>query len=567
VADLEAVRAKWRQVLQSTDDEATIERAHAVLAQLADADPKLAKHKAGMERQQEKVDDLNAQPDPTSFGEVVGAVGHDFAERGKALGRGVKAVATHPKELLLNEEFGLLPAMGVKGDKRYQREFVRGVDDAVMLGYGRVLAAPLQRAAGRQTFADTEKEDREAAPDVRAGGTVAGMFVPGPVNKVFGAPGKLIGPGKTVAREAARSGGRAVLGYGATAPAMAALHADGGSIGDRLEAARDTLPGGLAAGALGAAAGAAKKAIGGAPARAEESELGALKEGVQYKTRVRTYGENKPNIDAELAQAPEIRAAIKSNPVAAADMVAARLDDIASNDLDPIYAALEKNGRAAVPVELVTNQLKAVRGKFHDIAEEGPVAVIDRLVEKFEAKAAESNGALPAQYIRQASTAFQGQGNANIPMFGAVPLTKAMKQGVGNALRSAIGDHIESLADDTPTGQVLREAYQTANRRVGTWNRIQDIVDEKVSRIQNKAGATGDVVQAAVGAVKSPAATLGKAALGAVTPAIDILDRRVLGPAVRSGPGQALAPGASRAANAVPRFSLPYPGLLEEEQR
>lgn len=564
MADLEAVRAKWRQVLQSSDDEATQARAHEVLAQLADADPKLAKHKAGMERAQEKVDDLNAQPDPTSFGEVVGAVGHDFAERGKAIGRGVKAVATQPTKFLPDQ---------LGGSAQHRRELLRGVDDATTLGYGRKFGDWLSRDVldtGDPTFAETEAGDREAAPDVRAGGSALGILLPTPTNKVFGAPGKLIKPGKTVLGEGVRAAGRAVAGYEAAAPAMAALRADGGSVGERLDAAKKAAldPAGLiAATAIGGVAGMAKKAIGGAPKRAEESELGALKEGVKYPTKVKTYGENKANIDAELNRTPEVRAAIKSNPVAAQDMVAAKLDDIASNELEPIYAALEANGRARVPVELVTNQLKAVRSRFHDIAEEGPVAVVDRLIEKFEAKAAEQQGTLPAQYVREASTAFQSQGNANIPMFGPVTLSKAMKQGVGGALRSAIGDHIESLADDTPTGKVLREAYQTANRRVSTWNRIQDIVDEKVSRIKNNAGATGDVVNAAVGAVKNPVATVGKAALGLVGPGLDVLDRRVLGPAVNSQVGRALSPGASRAANAAPRFSLPYPGFLEEEQR
>lgn len=182
--------------------------------------------------------DIADPTDPTSTGEMLGAVGQGLKERLVGLARGVGTIAAHPVRTLTEPE--------------RRRELLRGIDDSVTLGYGRRAADYLSRdVIGSQdpTFAETEEQDRAVAPDVRAGGQLVGIALPSPARL---AAAKAAQGAKAIVPLAQAPGalgaaGRAMIGYEAVAPAATALHADAGDLKSRLAAAGEaaTDPGNL----------------------------------------------------------------------------------------------------------------------------------------------------------------------------------------------------------------------------------------------------------------------------------------------------------------------------------
>lgn len=519
-------------------------------------DDKGAERKTALEerhkRQHRELGQLRSEGTGSSLGDYLTAGGAALADKATAIGRGVREVARHP--------------IATFTDDSRRREFLRGVDDTVTFGYGKKLAAnldealpgnlrmdltPEERRAAGWDYSDvpsklrsTEQSDAAAAPDVRTGGAIAGAFIPG-------GAANMVGRGAARAAEAAipavraagaiGGAGRAALTYELAAPAISAAHAD--NEGRRLEAAKEaaTDPANIA---LSTAAGAAGGRIASAPARAEASELKGLTEGVQYKTRVQKFVPNEADIRTQLRTEPKIRSLIKTDPVKAQPLVERMVGERADATLEPFYRQMAATGQDQIPVGVVTDPLKAVRAGFNKVGEKAQIAAIDDYIASLEAEAQANGGKLPAQFVRETATSIQKQGFASTPMFGQVPLSKAVKQDVGNALRGAVADHLESLTPNTAAGKALREAFGQANREVSTWYRIQDIVDEKATRIRGNASATGDVVHAVASAIKHPGGTLGKLALGALPGASDVLDRRVLAPLAPAAEaiGQRLAP-------------------------
>jgi hypothetical protein len=231
-----------------------------------------------------------SQPETT----LAGRIGSRIVESAKGIGRAAKAVATHPKELLLNERWG--------GDPAYQREFVRGISDATTLGYATKAGEKLLQMTGSgRSFEQNAQEDAAAAPDIRTAGQITGSFLPGASNLLGKAGGKLAG--KIIPTPGALGGaGRALLGYGAAAPVAAGLHAE--SEGHRLEAAREaaTDPGGLAlAGLLGAVGGGVKSKI--ARSRGYQARQLIEQRGQGARVGLTTPGEGGV-FDRELASVP-----------------------------------------------------------------------------------------------------------------------------------------------------------------------------------------------------------------------------------------------------------------------
>lgn len=560
MADFEALRQKWRKVLQSSDDVAVQARAHQVLEQLArhDENPEMQKHVAAYDRIRGETEDLRSEPDPTSTSELVGAAGHDLGERVKGLGRA--AAQLTPLEL---------PGLVLDSSKRH--EFERGVDDAVTLGYGNKLARKVSSAVTGMTpadFAKMEQGERQAAPDVRASGNLFGAFLPSPVNYLGGKATqgltKLIPHSSSVLGESIRSAGRGLGTYEATAPLVAAGHADSGDARSRLKAAGQAMtdPAGMAlAAGMGGLAGGAEELLGGAPKRKEESEIAGLREeGVQYSTKIRKFKPNEADMRAELNQDPEIRAAVKSDPVKAQKLIDAKVNEVVDTDLAPFYEGLVKTGRDKVPIELVRKNLEGVASDFHPGSEEAQVAFVKRQLEHYEDVAVKNGGFVPVDYLRKGATSMQKQGWASTPMFGSVPLAKAARQDIGRALRDSISDHIETLADDPAAGKGLREAYEKANRRVAVWSRMQEIIDEKAARVETKSPPMGEMVKEGVHAAKHP---LMFAASKLAGPAADVMDRRVLGPLVASPVGEVLAPVGRRLGVGARRVST-LPAFMPE---
>lgn len=181
------------------------------------------------------------------------AIAGSLKDRLVQLARGAGAVATtvrHPIDTL--------------GDSAKRRQLIRGVDDVMSGGYvtkgadwlTSKLPESLQHGTtGREpaSMAETAAADTQAAPEYRTGGNLIGVALPSPVKagagKVLQATKKVI-PGVGVLPGLARG----VVTYEATAPLLAAGHAD--SAGRRLETAGEvaTDPVGLLmAGGTGAA--------------------------------------------------------------------------------------------------------------------------------------------------------------------------------------------------------------------------------------------------------------------------------------------------------------------------
>lgn len=390
-----------------------------------------------------------------------------------------------------------------------------------------------------KTIQGSEKEFHEApgGAAMGVGGKVAGSMLG--LSRLAGGIGagitRGIGAGAPIVGGAL---GGAVAG-GITAGAQATVE------GDRpLDAAKQAGWGALGGGILGGAAGGIGKLIAGAPARQAESEIAGLREGVQTKTKIRKFVPNEDNIRAELARVPQLRTAIHADAVQALPAVKKQLGAVAESNLNPFYQRMAQSGSDQVPFEHVENQLKAAAGGFTKHAEGSQIAVVNHLIDGLREDAAQNGGRLPAQMLREEATAFQSQGHANVPMLGQIPLTKQVKQDIGNALRGAVADHLESLVPADAAGKLYRQSFVDANKRVATWYAIHDIVEENAKRTAAHAPTLMSRVKEIAHAVHNPM----MAALPFAKPAAEAVNRNVLSPLAGSAAAGEVGRAAAEAA-------------------
>lgn len=276
---------------------------------------------------------------------------------------GAKAVgeaATHPLQTIT--------------DPARRRQFERGLDDMVTLGYGQRLAARIGNALGDkpdvaigpQTFGggvkgsggapvgNTQAADQEAAPEFRQLGNVVGMFTPGAANAVGKAGGAVAAralgnvAAKTVPQAAGLGLARSVLGYEATAPVQAALSAD--AEGHRLDAAKEaaTDPLGLALSAAGGAAGGAVKgdvAHGGARSRAIrdiDRDITAAEGPKARVTDQKKIAEVKDRLFQLTKENPGLRPIWRQPAEKALPKIEA-IKDYVAKPLDGLYAQVDAN--------------------------------------------------------------------------------------------------------------------------------------------------------------------------------------------------------------------------------
>lgn len=379
----------------------------------------------------------------------------------------------------------------------------------------------------------------------------AGLGGPG---KLYQGVQSLVGAGKPILT-GALSGGvtgatqRAVGGAGKEAPLDTAVGAG---------------VSGLAGAGVGAGFGAVAKYVGGAPARKAESELAGLKEGVQYKTRIQKFQPNEEQLRVALEERPDARALAKVDPVAAKPVFDKIVAEKSNQLLNPIYERMQQTGQDGIPIDTIRRQLLAARAGFNKFSEGSAIKNVDSLIGALEEHAAQNGGVIPAQMVRETATSFGNQGFENLPNFGAGSIGKQLKQDVSAALRESIGDHVEALAAG-PGGKALRGAFEQADREVSIWMRARDIVAEKAQRVAGNAAPMGDMVTGAVHAMKHPWMTAAKLV---ANKAPDIIDRRVLGPAVASPVGRALAPvGQAATIAGAPLTANPLVRAAQEQQR
>jgi hypothetical protein len=300
-----------------------------------------------------------AEPPPGVFDRL----GRGFAALGRTIAAGAGAAAEtwrHPIDTITN------PAR--------RREFLRGMDNMVTLGYGQRLADRIGRAAGDAPdvqLAATADQDMVDAPGFREFGGITGAFTSGVVSTIAKGGGQLIKLGTAglkatsaparVALGAARGAG----GYAATAPVTAALSAE--ASGDRAGAAREaaTDPAGIAlSAATGGGASLASKLVESAPARVAKRRAKDITTGEQNAKKSTTLkvqeraGEDGDRLSVVLAEDPALEKLVSvkagSSPDKVGKAVTGKIEQI-NGELDDMFAAMEKAGRVVTPTEIAVS--------------------------------------------------------------------------------------------------------------------------------------------------------------------------------------------------------------------
>lgn len=393
-----------------------------------------------------------------SFVDRLGAgltnIGHTIAAGAGA----VKTAVTHPVDTIT--------------DPSRRREFERGLDNMVTLGYGQRLAARIGNALGDapatalgpETFngtqaANTQAADREAAPGFREAGGIAGMFTPGAANaigKVGGAAVKGATAGiKAASVPAATALGAAqgAAGYAATAPATAALAADAeGHRAAEAERALTDPTGYLIGTAIGGSTAAIGSAARTAPARVlarakrdiTTGEQNAPKRSVGKLDAV--AGEDDEHLAAMFAREPKIYKAIatsaKSMPGRTLKKVQTRSAEL-NEQLDEMYDAMERGGRTVTPQHVDD----AFTKRIGEALKRGDAMALKTLRDARETIRSEYQnvGAMSADTLRGLkSSARQGA-------FGGNALTEPTARAKANReVFRVFADAIESQASKTP---------------------------------------------------------------------------------------------------------------------
>jgi hypothetical protein len=249
------------------------------------APPEIEARRRGMTHQPgEGARQYDPKSDPRGPEESQAAAG--FGERVKAFGRGVKAIGSsirHPIDTARSPE--------------KVRQLFRGIDDVGTLGYGREIADSIHERQGHgRPLRDIQAHDEEVAPDYRTAGGIAGMFNPLGVTGMAAKAGSgvLRLPAAGVASGAGSGMIRGLVGYEASAPALAAAHAEsaGNRAGAAKEAATDPLGlilSGVAGGFGGSARGNAAKIRD--PRNRSGQVIRTIEETGGPNARIRMFGE------------------------------------------------------------------------------------------------------------------------------------------------------------------------------------------------------------------------------------------------------------------------------------
>lgn len=379
-------------------------------------------------------------------------------------------------------------------DPSRRREFLRGLDSLITLGYGQQFADWAGRKLGDEPgaqLAATAQTDRAAAPGVRELGLVTGMASPGAANALARAGGGLVKAGTagikagSLPAAAALGAARSVAGYEATAPLTAALHAD--SAGKRAEAAREaaTDPTGLVlSGVAGAGGGAAGRIASTAKDRVAANivrNIGRGEEGGKANPRLankvvaraesgsleETFGRHK---DLEKALATEAA----SNPGKAGGKVQGVLDKL-KGEIDPVYKAIDA-GPAVPQAADLTGRLKTLSTELEAAGNAG----MAKAVETFSANIAEryKGKPLPASALRN----LRGE-VAELAGFSQTADPK-FRQAAQQRIYGAINDTIEDAGRRTPGVDVDR--LKTLNKDTSNLIAVKDALVDRAAK-----GATG----------------------------------------------------------------------------
>ena len=398
--------------------------------------------------------------------------------------------------------------------------FARGAKQGVTFGFGDELAGALDYVlSGGKEGSYTKGRDEARAADKAAKEAHGGYFTAGEVGGGLATaivPGGGLVKGAGFAANAARGAGAGILSGIGNSDAT-----------DVAEVAKDAALSGLAGGAVGGVVGGlAGKVVGGAVERTENAELAGLKEGVQYSTKLKTFGKATPEapegqftgaIKAALKSEPAIKEATRSNAGKALSMVDRKVDGL-TDTLEHIYEKASAGG--PVPIKNVTKALVDASNEFGTTADK-PIAAqmfatARDLFDKYP------NG-VPVSALRKEYRGWQDVANASSKLFSSKSPREEAAEAVANSLRETLQAHVADVAERMPDLGISRKALEATNKEVSTWLRVQRALAEKASRQNVDAAPFGDTVNALGNVIKHPI----RSAFAAAGKAGEPLDRQV----------------------------------------
>lgn len=425
------------------------------------------------------------------------------------------------------EEPGRLEALG------------RGIKQGATAGFGDELTGALESILYGKDY--TKGRDEARAADKAAKEAHGGYFAAGEIGG--GAASALVpvgglGLGAGVAANIARGAGAGIAaGIGNSEADL--------TKGDVAGVAKDAAIGGLVGGAVGGISSAlGEKVLGGAAKRVEERDLAGLKDGLQYSSRIKTFGKSTAqdlegqwtkNIKTELQAAPEIKAAIRKEPPRALQMVDQKLGHL-TDRLEAIY---EKAGAASdkgVPLGAVTGRadegsaalkgLAKVQQEWGStVANEEQAKLVQGVIDKLEARSAQGSlesapGHISLQDLRAEYRAWQDIANRANRAFSNPTPREEVAEDIANSLRETLQQHVGKIAEQNPGLGISRKLLEDTNKEVSTWIRIQGALQQKATRQNLGAPPMGDVIRA-VHAASHPIKTAGSIAASTAGRALD----------------------------------------------
>lgn len=411
----------------------------------------------------------------------------------------------------LDDTTGASPAAKPSGLEAVLRGGLQGAT----LGFSDELAGAIESVISDKSYQQARDESRKANaaaqkehPWLYGGGELGGgaatLLIPG-----VGAAGGL---GKALATGA-------TAGLGGSEADLAK--------GEYGKAALDTAIGAGLGGVAHGVGSAIGKVVGGAGARVEAADVGGLKEGVQYSTKLKTFGKATPeapggtftqNIKAALKSEPTIKRAIRADPHKALTMVDQKVEGLVEG-LSNIYEKAVAGG--PVPTDSAVKALGRAAGKFTTTADEGIASTIDGVAKRLAEKHPEG---IPVQALREEYRAWQDVANRSMKLFSSKSPKEEAAEATANALRETLQAHVHEVATAMPELGISRKALEATNREVSTWLRVRGALTEKASRINVDAAPFGDTVNFVGNAIKHPIRTAADLAGRAALPADRAID-------------------------------------------
>lgn len=436
---------------------------------------------------------------------VLDRIGSGLARIGRSVATGAKTVyAGSPLDRYLSapdgDRLGALAAAGAgfvdkldeAKDPHRRREFERGLDNMITIGYGQQFADWAGRKLGDAPdvqIAATADADRVAAPGWREAGTTAGLALPG----VTSAVGKGVVKGVGLATKTLKAtslpaaavlgAGRAGVSAGVTGGLVGALHAD--SEGRRLDAGFDaaTDPASLAlSGALGAVGGAGERVLTNAKGRVDariesniaRGETGGKAGAIAKKLHAKA---ESGDLDEVLSRHPDIKKTLAttaaSNPAKAAAAVTGRLDDVGA-EINPVYKAIDA-GPAVPKAGDLHGKLLSLRIKLADAGNTGMADAVERFQNHLQKHYPTDATPLPASALRNMRNEIGEAAFPNGPPADASFAARAKQQIYG-----AINDTIEDAGRKTPG--VDFDRLKTLNKDASALMVVRDTLADRATK-------------------------------------------------------------------------------------